>query len=224
MAMDAPTAMPIETADILTLAQWLSPAYPVGAFSYSHGLETAIADGTVADPESLQTWVAEVLRHGSGQADALFLAAAHRSEDPNALAEIDAACRAFAPSRERLMETDLQGAAFTRTTAAITGLDLDPLCYPVAVGRAARLVDLPLDLTAAMYLQAIAANLVSAGMRLVPLGQTDGQHVIRRLGPLCHQIATAALNGDLTQLSSTAFLADIAAMRHETQATRIFRT
>lgn len=224
MATDASIAMPIETSEFLTLAQWLSPAYPVGAFSYSHGLEAAIEDETVADPESLFIWVAEVLQHGSGQADALLLAAAFRCEYSDEVTEIDAICRAFAPARERLLETSLQGAAFAQTTAAIWGFDLPALCHPVAVGRAARLAGLPLELTAAMYLQAFSSNLISVGMRLVPLGQTDGQRLVRRLAPLCQDIAEATQHGDLEQLSSTAFLADIAAMRHETQQVRIFRT
>ncbi len=224
MAMAGRMAMPIDSADILTLAQWLSPAYPVGAFSYSHGLEAAIEDETVADPESLFIWVAEVLQHGSGQADALLLAATFRCENSDEVTEIDAICSAFAPARERLLETSLQGAAFAQTTAAIWGFDLPALCHPVAVGRAARLAGLPLELTAAMYLQAFSSNIVSAGIRLVPLGQTDGQRQIRRLAPLCEEIADATQHGDLGQLSSTAFLADIAAMRHETQHTRIFRT
>lgn len=224
MVRGARIAMPIDSADILTLAQWLSPAYPVGAFSYSHGLETAISDLTVTDPESLFAWVAEVLKHGSGRADALLLAAAFRCDNAADLAEIDATCRAFAPARERLLETELQGTAFAQTTAAIWQLDLPALCYPVAVGRAARLLGLPQGLTSAMYLQAFSGNIVSAGIRLVPLGQTDGQRLIRQLAPLCGEIADATQHGDLGQLSGTAFLADIAAMRHETQHTRIFRT
>ena len=224
MAMGAPTAMLIETAALLTLAQWLSPAYPVGAFSYSHGLETAITDGSVADAESLCLWVSEVLQHGSGRSDAILLAASYGCDDPDAVAEIDALCRAFAPARERLIETDLQGAAFARTTAAIWGDEIPALCYPVAVGCAARLQGLPLELTSAMFLQAFASNLISAAMRLIPLGQTEGQRVIRRLCPICRDIAGATQPGDLADLSGTAFLAEIAAMRHETQHVRIFRT
>ncbi len=224
MVMGARTAMPIETAALLTLAQWLSPAYPVGAFSYSHGLETAIADGSVADAESLFHWVTEVLEHGSGRSDAILLAASYGCDDPDALTGIDALCRAFAPARERLMETDLQGAAFARTTAAIWGDEMPALCYPVAVGRAARLQGLPLELTTAMYLQAFASNLISTAMRLMPLGQTESQRLIQRLGPICRNIADATQTADLNDLSGTAFLAEIAAMRHETQHVRIFRT
>jgi urease accessory protein len=206
---------------LLTLVQMLSPSYPVGAFAYSHGLEWAVQDGAVTDQDALADWLSSVLRHGAGQADALFLAAAYRADDP---AEIDAQARAFAASAERLKETVLQGEAFARASAAIWQVDLPPLCYPVAVGRAARLQALPLRQTLEMFLHAFAANLATAGMRLIPLGQTEGQIVIRALAAVCLEVAEAAAAGTLDDLSSTAFLSDIAAMKHETQYSRIFRT
>ncbi|MFG6596026.1 urease accessory protein UreF [Sulfitobacter sp. 1A13368] len=206
---------------LLTLVQMLSPSYPVGAFAYSHGLEWAVQNGDVAGQDSLADWLGGVLRHGAGQADALFLAAAYRADDPS---EIDAQARAFAASAERLKETVLQGEAFARASAAIWQHDMPPLCYPVSVGRAARLQGLPLRQTLEMFLHAFTANLATAGMRLIPLGQTEGQIVIRGLAPLCLEVAAAAEDGTLDDLSSTAFLCDIAAMKHETQYSRIFRT
>ncbi len=223
MAMAGPIPMPTD-AQILTLAQWLSPAYPVGAFAYSHGLEWLAHSGAVSDGEALAEWLDEVLRQGAGQSDALFLAAAYRAENARALSRINDMCRAFAPARERLAETELQGAAFCEVTAAVFGHDLPPLAFPVAVGRAAALEGLPLRLTAKMYLQAFAANLVAAGTRLIGIGQTESQHLIRRLAPLLESVAEKAIGGSLDDLSGTAFLADIAAMKHETQHSRIFRT
>ncbi|WP_375281214.1 urease accessory protein UreF [Pseudooctadecabacter sp.] len=206
---------------VLTLAQWFSPAYPVGAFAYSHGLEQAIADGDVTDTASLQAWIKAVLHHGAGRNDALFLAASYHGPDP---AVIDAHLRAFASSKERLMEADLLGRAFAQITASLTGHDLSHLTYPVAVGRAAALVDLPIELTTAMFLQAFVSSLVSVGQRLIPIGQTDGQTIIAALAADCQQIARDTEGGDLSDLSSTAFLSDIAAMRHETLTSRVFRT
>ena len=217
--MDTPT-----DADILTLAQWVSPAYPVGSFAYSHGLEWLIESGAVRDAKDLRSWLVDVLEHGSGRADAIFLAAAFRAEGADALTRVDEAARAFAPSRERLMETDLQGAAFCRITASVHGFDLPSLAYPVAVGRAARLAELPLGITARMFVQAVMSNLVTAAMRLMPLGQSEGQALIRELTPVCARCAEAGLSGDLDALSSTVFAADLASMRHETQYSRIFRT
>lgn len=209
------------TDPVLTLAQWFSPAYPVGAFAYSHGLEQAIADGDVTDAATLQAWIEDVLHHGAGRNDALFLAAAYHAQDP---APLDAHLRAFASSKERLMEADLLGCAFADITASLTGHDLSNLAYPVAVGRAAALVGLPINLTTAMFLQAFVSSLVSVGQRLIPIGQTDGQTIIAALAADCQKIARETRAGDLSGLSSTAFLSDIAAMRHETLNSRVFRT
>ena len=206
---------------ILTLAQWLSPAYPVGSFAYSHGLEWAVESGQVTDSKTLHTWLEAALQHGAGMADARILAAAYRAIDPT---PIDATARAFSASAERLKETVLQGAAFVRATADIWQTKLPDLTYPVAVGHAARRHELPLELTVKMYLQAFMSNLAAAGMRLIPLGQTEGQRVIKALMPLCIEIADTALEGTLDDLSTTAFMSDIAAMKHETQYSRIFRT
>jgi urease accessory protein len=211
----------ITDTHILTLTQWLSPAYPVGAFSYSHGLEWAIEAGQVTDAASFQAWLTEILRHGTGRNDAILLHAAYRGAD---LAEVDALARAFAPSAERLLETEQQGAAFCRTTAAIWGEALPKLTYPVALGHAAARQGIPLPQTCAMYLHAFASNLTSAAIRLVPLGQTDGQAIITSLSPLCEDITLQAAGLTLDDLGGTTILADIASMKHETQYTRLFRS
>ncbi len=208
----------------LTLARWLSPGYPVGAFAYSHGLETAIADGRVADEAGLTDWLADLLEHGAGRNDALLLGAAHRAADAIELARIDATARAFAASRERVIEAERQGAAFARTEAAVTGGPDTPLIHPVAIGARAARHGLPLRPTVALYLHGFMANLVSAALRVMPLGQTGGQRVQIALAPLCERLAAEAGHGTLDDLSSTSFLGDIASMRHETQQPRIFAT
>ena len=212
--------MPTEMA-VLTLAQWFSPAYPIGSFAYSHGLEWAIETGDVHDSATLGAWVGDVLEFGSGRNDALFLAAAYGSDDPKDVNDI---CRAFAPSKERLKETDLQGAAFGEITSAIWGHDLPLMAYPVAVGWAARLGELPLSLTSQMYLQSFASAHISVGMRLIPLGQRKGHTLIQSLAPFCGRIAEQTAHGNLDALSATAFLPDIASMKHETQYSKVFRT
>jgi urease accessory protein len=212
--------MPTESA-VLTLAQWFSPAYPIGSFAYSHGMEWAIETGGVHDSATLGAWVGDVLEYGAGCNDALFLAAAYGSDDPR---DVNNICRAFAPSKERLMEADLQGAAFGEITSEIWGHDMPPMAYPVAVGWAARLGELPLSLTSQMYLQSFASALISVGMRLIPLGQRKGHRLIQGFAPLCGRIAEQTANGDLDALSATAFLPDIASMKHETQYSKVFRT
>ena len=205
----------------LTLMHWLSPAFPVGAFAYSHGLEQVIADATVADADGLYAWISALVTHGSARADAVLLAAAYHAEDPGT---VDATARAFAASAERLKETDLQGAAFCDTARAVWGLELHGLTYPVAVGCAARAMDIPLDQTLPLYLHGFASNLVSVAQRAMPLGQTDGQKVLAALSPAIEDTAAYAGTATLDDLASTSFAADIAAMRHETLQPRIFRT
>lgn len=211
-------------AHILTLTQWFSPAFPIGAFAYSHGLEAAIKAGQVTTSDTLREWLAGVLEHGTGRNDCILLRAAYRCDDEAALDDVNAAARAFAGSAERLMETSLQGAAFARTTDAVWGGATLACANPVAVGYAARRMGLPVDLTASMYLQAFTSNLVSAAVRLVPLGQTEGQATLAALTPLCLAIAKDTAASGLDDLQSTAFLSDIAAMKHETLEHRIFRS
>lgn len=228
--MAGPTAMnmwqpPMTTdRDILTLAQWLSPAYPVGAFAYSHGLEAAIQSGGIASGADLSQWLADIIRHGSGRNDCILLRAAYACGDQEALVTLNDTALAFAASSERQLEQTLQGAAFCRTTAAIWGGSDKAYVYPVAVGAAAARLGIDASLTAAMYLHAVTSNLISAAMRLMPLGQTEGQTILAALTLLCDETAKATEATTSDDLQSTAFMADIAAMRHETLQPRIFRT
>ena len=228
MAMAAPMRMntgirpmPI---DLLTLQHWLSPAFPLGAFAYSHGLESAIARSWVNSGDSLRDWLAALLEDGSGRADAVLVSLGWQAGDAATLDQVDATARAFAASAERLMEADLQGAAFCKTLRDVWGHDLPDLMLPVALGRAARLAGLPLEQTGAMYLHAFAANLASAAIRLVPLGQTEGQAALAALTPLCARIAGETAEATADDLYSNAFLSDVAAMAHETLQPRIFRS
>lgn len=230
MATAAPTAMSTGTApmrddaQLLTLAQWLSPAYPVGGFAYSHGLESAVRAGWIADAGGLETWLEDVLEHGSGRADAIWLHLAHRCADGDDLMALDDEARAFAPTRERLREGARQGAAFARTTGEVWGLDLPDLLLPLALGRAARLMGMAPGPVAALYLHAFAGNLVAAAQRLMPMGQTAAQRVLAGLTPLCAAVAEATATADLDDIASTAFLSDVAAMTHETLEPRIFQS
>ena len=108
------------TDGVLTLTQWLSPGFPVGAYAYSHGLEQVIDRGDIQDANTLQGWTEDILRHGSGASDGIFLAAAY-SAQPDEVTRIDAIARAFASSEERLTETVDQGAAFAKAVDAIWG-------------------------------------------------------------------------------------------------------
>src|SRR6056297_1844103 len=217
----APVAEPGGEAALLTLRQWLSPAFPLGSFAYSSGLEAAIAGGAVRDAAGLRDWLDIVLRHGAGRADAILLHAALRGEDASALADL---ARALAASAERARETDEQGAALARTVNALTGAQEPPRPLPVALGVAARPLGLPPVRVAALYLHAFAGNLVSCATRFVPLGQTEGQGALAALAPAIGEVARDTEGVDPARIASAAFGADLAALAHETMDVRIFRT
>lgn len=208
-------------SDILTLSQWLSPAFPVGAFAFSSGLENAVREGLVTDAAGLETWLTDVTQHGSLRSDVVLLAAAHKADDPQ---EVQQQALAFQPSAERLEEAVQLGAAFCRTVRDVWDLDLPDLVYPVAIGQAAALRGIAVDDTAALYAQSFLGNLVSAAIRLVPLGQTAGQGVLAKLQPLCRALGDGAVEMTLDDLTSAAFFSDIQSMRHETLSPRIFQS
>lgn len=215
------TAILMRTDQLLTLTQWLSPAYPVGAFAWSHGLERAVSRGDVASPHDLSDWLGDVLTYGAGRSDAILLCAAHGAEDVTDVAELAAV---LAPSSERRQETMQQGAAFAATTRAVWGLDLPDMAYPVAVGRAAGLIGLPVDPVAQVWLQAFVSNLIQAATRLMPLGQTQAQRILMHLSPVCTQIGAEAASACLDDIGSASFAVDTASMQHADQYSRIFRS
>ena len=208
-------------ARLLTLTQWLSPSFPIGAFAYSHGLESAIRDGWIEDGADLQGWLHDALTLGSARADAIWLRLAVDSPD---ITQLDASARAFAAASERVHEATRQGAAFARTVQSVWGHEIPPLMLPVAVGRAVALAKLDPEAATLLYLQAFLTNLVTAAQRLMPLGQTAAQGILSRLTPTLCATATSTAGCTLDDMSSTAFLFDIAAMRHETLQPRLFQS
>jgi urease accessory protein len=225
-----------EAATLYRLMTWLSPAFPVGAFSYSSGIEWAVEAGDIVDAASLRNWLAAMLTDGSGFCDGVLLAQAHRaasSGDDKALRDTAELAAAFVPSRERQLETSAQGRAFieiARATWNGEGLDRAVACcdgaivYPVAVGLVSAAHGLPLAPTVHAFLHALISNWISAGARLVPLGQTDSQRVLAALEPVVAATAVRVLEASLDDLGSATFRADLAGMRHETQYTRLFRS
>ena len=208
-------------ARFLTLTQWLSPAFPIGAFAYSHGIETAIHEGWISDANSLEQWLYDCLSDGTGRADAIWMRRAYAAEDP---VTIHAQARSFVIAQERLREVERQGTAFVATVNEVWGLALPDLLLPIAVGRAARLAGLDIDATVALYLQTFVANLTSSAIRLSPIGQTAGQRVILNLQPLCLRITDATIEADATDVYGNTFLSDISAMAHETLEPRLFQS
>jgi len=210
-----------DTRDLLALSQWLSPAFPLGGYAFSHGLEQAVAACDVTAADGFKDWLHDVLRHGAGRSDAILLALAHRGGDAGHLAAL---AQAMAPSRERWAETIAQGRAFVQTTNAILGTELAPAALPVVVGIQARRLALPVETVAGLYLQAFAGNLTSIATRIVPLGQTAAQGVLAGLAGPIAEIAAAAAAATEDDLASGAPGADLAAMLHETQGVRLFQS
>ena len=216
----------ITMTDSLRLLVWLSPAFPTGAFAYSHGLEWAVETGDVRNESTLEFWLIDILSHGAGRSDAILLRHAHRAaNDPATLAEIAELALATAPSRERHYEALAQGQAFVLAAAPWA---MPPVPhetpYAVAVGALAGAHGIPEDAAAAGYLQAFATNLISAAVRLVPLGQNAGLRVLAALEPVILATAADTKAAELDDLGGCAFRSDLAAMRHETQYTRLFRS
>jgi urease accessory protein len=220
----------------LPLLVWLSPAFPVGAFAYSHGLEWAFDSGDVTDPETCRAWIADLLQHGSARTDAVLLVAAFRAaQQRNAVSLKDVAELALAlqPSAERHLEATTQGNAFVTTSQAAWPSEIwpffktaydDDVTYPVAVAVASVGFDMALGDVLHAFLLAFVSNLVSASVRLGAIGQTDGQRVIAALLPLIKATASWAQESTLDDLGSCAFRSDLASLHHETQYTRLFRS
>jgi urease accessory protein len=225
------TRMTADGHGLLRLMTWLSPAFPVGAFSYSHGLEWAIHEELVRSPDALQDWIDSLIRHGSGWNDAALLAESWRAAHMNDRDRLEAASElgeALAPSSERWLETMQMGSAFLAGVKGWSDAVPEELGgggpYPVAVGAAAARMKVGLEETLIAFLHAFASNLVSAAIRLVPLGQSQGVAVLARLESVILDTARRAAHSSLDDLGSATVAADIASMRHETLHTRLFRS
>jgi len=225
-----------EAAALYRLMTWLSPAFPIGGYSYSSGIEWAVEVGDIVDAATLVDWLDAMLRDGSGFCDATFLVQAYRATEAGeegGLRDIAELAAAFVPSRERQLETMAQGRAFidmARAAWDVDGLDTmiaacaAPLVYPVAVGVVAAINGIPLAPMPHAFLHALVSNWISAASRLIPLGQTESQRVLASLELAVSATASRALQATLDDLGTATFRADLASVLHETQYTRLFRS
>ncbi len=236
--VDPDRASPADPFDTrrMALQVWLSPGFPVGSFAYSHGLEWAAGTGRIHDRATAASWLADLTEHGGLRNDAILLAIACRAAirgDWAALVDANELALALAGSRERLLETLTQGNAFQRaitgawdntSVAAAREALAGDTAYPIAVGAACAAYGIaPRDALRA-FLAAAAGNLTSALVRLAVIGQSDAQRVIAGLLPLLETLSAEAEFANLDDIGGAAFLSDIAAMAHETQDTRLFRS
>lgn len=219
----------IENFALLRLMTWLSPAFPVGAFSYSHGIEQAIHQGLIRDRQSLQDWLIDLLHEGSGWNDAVLFVQSHRTaENGTDFSEIADLAEALAGSRERHMETMLQGEAFLSAARAwpnpVLGKLPAQVASPVAVGAIAGAHGIELEAALCAFLHGFISNLVQGAVRLVPLGQRDGVAILAGLEEDIQSCSRKAAKSSLAELGACAIVSDITAMRHETQYSRVFRS
>lgn len=226
----------LEEGALYRLMIWLSPAYPVGAFSYSTGIEWAVEAGDIKDPETLQRWIEAMLADGAGRSDGIFFSLTHRAVacgDDAAFAEVAELAAAFVPTRERYGETMALGRAFLEVTGAawpchalnrLPKIWQGPFAYPIAVAGACAGHGIPLAAALHGFVTAVASNWVSAGMRLIPLGHTDGQRLLHALQAPVAAAVQHALTAGLDDIGTATLRADLASIRHETQHTRLFRS
>lgn len=218
-----------QPGDLQKLLTWLSPAFPVGAFAWSAGLEAAIVSGAVHDRAGTQDWIDGLLHHGGMRTDAILLAHAHRAAHaPDELRDLADLCLALTPARERHDETTITGNAFASAakawpTPVLANLPA-PCPYPVAVGAIAAGHDVDLGDALLAWLTAAVHAQVSVAVRLVPIGQSDGLAIMAALETAIQSMATLCQKATLDDIGSVAYAADIAQMAHETQTTRIFRS
>jgi len=224
---------------LIRLLTWFSPAFPVGSYTYSHGLEYAIEAGLIGDVASLTGWIDAVLRHGSGRNDAILLDMAHAAEragDDDRLGEILAWGEALRGTAEMALESAAQGRAFLDAVraawphprlgglaAAAAGQERT-LCYPVVAGVALAAAGITADVGRRAYLHAFAASLVSAAVRLIPMGQSDGLRALAALEETVAAVAAETAGLDFADLGGAAWMVDVCSARHETQYTRLFRS
>ncbi len=223
---------------LFRLMSWLSPAYPVGAYAFSHGLEYAVDAGLVRDRDDVRDWIATVMSVGNGYADLVFVAAAWdmdagRPAALRELRELNELSLAFQGTAELRLESTAQGRAFASVTAdawpctatdALAQLPRDEVVHAVAVGAVARSHGIGRSETLTAHAHAYAANLVSAAVRLIPLGQTDGQRITAELMPVCLAAVERAASTPMDEVSSSTPMVDVASMKHEIQYTRLFRS
>ena len=205
----------------MTVMQWMSPAFPIGAFTYSHGLEWAIDKDHVSNGEKLQKWITDLLEYGSLRTDAIFISLILRGHDVRKMNELS---MALCPAGERLLETKLQGSAFAKVIEDVWQQDIGELSLPIAVALAAKNQSIEQDLILPAYLHAFCSNLISAAIRLIPIGQTEGQRIMLELYTTISDLVQTASESEIDDLNSACFFSDVSAMEHEYLQPRIFKT
>lgn len=213
------TTIMTNTAALLRLMSWLSPVFPTGGFAYSAGLEQATTGGLVTNQESLQNWIEASITHGPLWNDAIIFCAAHRGEDVTDL------CLALCSASERRKEMLDQGAGFFDAAAHwFEDGQLQPrqTPLPILVAKASSLQNIDAQAAIAAYLHTFASNQLQCAIRLSIIGQNDAAKSLAVLEKTIEVVAKAAAQSNIGDLGTFTFMADIAAMNHETLQPRLF--
>ncbi|WP_346772418.1 urease accessory UreF family protein [Chelativorans sp. AA-79] len=218
-----------EAQALQRLLAWASPAFPIGAFAYSAGQETAIAQHRVRDSQTAENWIKGNLQSGAARNDAILAVAASREQgNADALGKLADLCLALTPARERHDEMLVTGDAFVAAARAwpdpVHRRLPSPCPYPVAFGAIAGAAGIAAEAMLVAFLTAYVQAQISVAIRLIPIGQTEGLAILAALEPLIAETASSLARATLDELGSIAYAADIAAIAHEMLPTRIFRS
>ena len=201
------------------LFSWFSPNFPIGSFNFSHGLEAAVEMKFIHDSFTLENWISNLITDGSGKTDVILLSNAYRGKNINELA------LALCPSKERWIESIKLGKSFSKNISDNWSYNIeDELAFPVALGKAGSFFSIPLDQLLIIFLQSFASNLITFGMKHIPLGQSAGQKILINLIPVIQAQSMKYKNYDIKDIGSSAFISDLASMYHENLKNRIYQT
>jgi urease accessory protein len=201
------------------LFSWFSPNFPIGSFNFSHGLEAAVEMKFIHDNFTLENWISNLITDGSGKTDIILLSNAYRGKNINELA------LALCPSKERWIESIKLGKSFSKNIRDNWSENIeDDLAFPVALGKAGSFFSIPLDQLLIIFLQSFASNLITFGIKHIPLGQSAGQKILINLIPVIQAQSMKYKNYDITDIGSSAFISDLASMYHENLKNRIYQT
>ena len=201
------------------LFSWFSPNFPIGSFNFSHGLEAAVEMKFIHDSFTLENWISNLITDGSGKTDVILLSNAYRGKNINEVA------LALCPSKERWIESIKLGKSFSKNVRDNWSYNIeDDLAFPVALGKAGSFFSIPLDQLLIIFLQSFASNLITFGMKHIPLGQSAGQKILINLIPVIQAQSMKYKNYDIKDIGSSAFISDLASMYHENLKNRIYQT
>lgn len=201
------------------LFSWFSPNFPIGSFNFSHGLEAAVEMKFIHDSFTLENWISNLITDGSGKTDVILLSNAYRGKNVNELA------LALCPSKERWIESIKLGKSFSKNIRDNWSYNIeDDLAFPVALGKAGSFFSIPLDQLLIIFLQSFASNLITFGIKHIPLGQSAGQKILINLIPVIQAQSMKYKNYDIKDIGSSAFISDLASMYHENLKNRIYQT